>query len=104
MAVLEAWSYAKPVLITPECNLPEGFETNAALRIGATTEEITDGLKQLIKMSDGERTAMGARGRGLVAKRFSWPRMGQQMRAVYEWVLGGGQTPETVTLCEHGTS
>jgi poly(glycerol-phosphate) alpha-glucosyltransferase len=25
MAVLEAWSYARPVLMTSQCNLPEGF-------------------------------------------------------------------------------
>ena len=95
MAVLEAWSYAKPALITPECNLPEGFEADAALRIGTTPEEIADGLKQLREMSDNDRTAMGARGRDLVATRFSWPRIGEQMRAVYEWMLGGGATPES---------
>jgi glycosyltransferase involved in cell wall biosynthesis len=104
MAVLEAWSYAKPVLMTPECNFPEGFGAEAALRIGASPREISAGLKQLIEMSDDDRIAMGARGRDLVGKNFSWPRIGEQMRAVYQWVLGGGQTPETVRLCEHCTS
>ena len=98
MAVLEAWSYAKPVLITPECNLPEGFQANAALRIGTTPQELADGLKHLIEMSDGDRFAMGTHGRDLVAKNFSWPRIGEQMRAVYKWMLGGGQTPETIRL------
>jgi poly(glycerol-phosphate) alpha-glucosyltransferase len=102
MAVLEAWSYAKPVLMTPECNLPEGFEANAALRIGTTPKEIAAGLKVLREMSDDDRIAMGARGRDLVGKNFSWPRTGEQMRSVYEWMLGGGQAPETVRLCEHG--
>jgi poly(glycerol-phosphate) alpha-glucosyltransferase len=104
MAVLEAWSYAKPVVITPECNLQEGFEASAALRIGTTPEEIATGLKVLLEMSDNDRSQMGNRGRTLAATRFSWPRIGEQMRAVYEWMLGGGQTPETVRLCEHGTS
>ena len=98
MTVLEAWSYAKPVLMTPECNLPEGFEANAALRIGTTADEIAVGLKQLIEMSDDDRAAMGTRGRTLVATRFSWPRIGQQMHAVYDWMFGGGQTPETIRL------
>jgi len=104
MAVLEAWSYAKPVLMTPECNLREGFEANAALQIGKTREEIVDGLKVLREMSHNDRSQMGNRGRILVATRFLWPRIGEQMRSVYEWVLGGGQTPETVRLCEHCTS
>jgi poly(glycerol-phosphate) alpha-glucosyltransferase len=104
IAVLEAWSHAKPVLMSPECNLPEGFEADAALQIGTTPEEIAAGLKQLVEMTDGDRTTMGARGRDLVTENFSWPRIGEQMRAVYEWMLRGGQTPETVRLCEHSTS
>lgn len=98
MTVLEAWSYAKPVLITPECNLSEGFDADAALRIGTTSEEIAAGLKQLIEMSDDDRAAMGTHGRSLVATGFSWPRIGEQMRAVYDWMLGGGGRPDTIRL------
>ena len=98
MAVLEAWSYAKPVFMTPECNLPEGFEADAALRIGPTPEEIAAGLKVLREMSDNDRSQMGNRGRALVETKFSWPRIGEQMRAVYEWMLGSGPPPENVRL------
>ncbi len=98
MTVLEAWAYAKPVLMTPECNLPEGFVAGAALQIGTTSKEIAAGLKQLIEMSDDDRKAMGASGRALVAEAFSWARIGEQMRSVYEWMLGGGTRPETVRL------
>jgi len=98
MTVLEAWSYGKPVLMTPECNLPEGFGAEAALRIGASADEIAAGLKQLVEMRDEDRTAMGTRARTLVAAKFSWPQIGEQMRAVYEWVLGGGAPPETIKL------
>ena len=97
MSVLEAWSYAKPVLMTPECNLPEGFAAEAALRIGSSSDEIAAGLNQLAEMSDDDRAAMGSCGRTLVAKSFSWPRIGQQMRAVYECVLGA-EMPNTVRL------
>src|SRR5262249_10183256 len=45
MTVLEAWAYAKPVLMTAECNLPEGFAVEAAVRIGSSSEEIAAGLK-----------------------------------------------------------
>jgi len=98
MTVLEAWAHAKPVLMTPECNLPEGFQANAALRIGTTPDEIAAGLKQLAEMSDKDRNQMGNRGRVLVATRFSWPRIGEQMWQVYEWVLGGGSLPENVIV------
>ncbi len=98
MTVLEAWAYAKPVLMTSECNLPEGFVAGAALQTGTTSKQIAARLKQLIEMSDHDRKAMGARGRALVAETFSWPRIGEQMRWVYEWVLGGGTAPETIRL------
>jgi glycosyltransferase involved in cell wall biosynthesis len=95
MTVLEAWAHAKPVLMTPECNLPEGFAAEAAVRIGSSSDEISVGLNQLAGMSDQDLRAMGARGRDLVAKKFSWPRIGEQMRAVCEWVLGA-EMPNTV--------
>src|SRR5438094_1677971 len=98
MAVLEAWAHAKPVMMTPECNLPEGFAAEAAIQIGTSPEEIAAGLKQLIEMSDDDRKAMGGHGRTLVATEFSWPRIGEQMRTVYEWVLGGGGKPQSVRL------
>src|SRR5262245_39692733 len=98
MTVLEAWSYAKPVLMTPECNLPEGFSAEAALRIGSSADEIAAGLNQLFEMSDDDRAATGNRARTLVATRFSWPRIGEQMRAVYYWVVSGGSPPDTIRL------
>jgi len=98
MAVLEAWAYAKPVLMTPECNVPEGFAVEAAVQIGTKPGEIAVGLKKLTEMSDSDRTAMGGRGHALVATKFSWPSIGEQMRSVYEWVLGGGPQPESVRI------
>jgi len=94
MVVLEAWAYARPVIMTPECNLPEGFQAGAALPMEATVAGAAAGLNELWRMSDTERTAMGGRGRALVAERFTWPHISRQMEAVYDWMLGGGTRPE----------
>jgi len=98
MTVQEAWAHAKPVLMTPECNLPEGFAAGAALQIGTSPEEIAAGLRQMVEMSDDDRRKMGNRGHTLAATRFSWRQIGEQMRSVYEWLLGGGAPPQTVRL------
>lgn len=98
MVVLEAWAYGKPVVMSPECNLPEGFAAEAGLQIGTTPDAIAAGINQLMEMSDRDRQAMGARGRALVKEKFSWPKIGEQMRAVYQWVLGGGTPPECIRL------
>ena len=96
MVVLEAWAYAKPVLMTEECNLPEGFAAHAALRIGTDAPGIAAGLRTLVEMKDAERVTMGARGRELVAKKFSWPVIAAEMQRVCEWALNGGAVPESV--------
>jgi poly(glycerol-phosphate) alpha-glucosyltransferase len=98
MTVLEAWAYGKPVLMTSECNLPEGFAAGAALQIGTSPEQIATGLKELIELSDQDRRTIGDRGRTLASAKFSWVQIAEQMRAVYNWVLGGGATPPIVRL------
>jgi poly(glycerol-phosphate) alpha-glucosyltransferase len=93
MVVLEAWAYGKPVLMTPECNLPEGFANHAALRIGPDADSITRGLESFFSMSDADRIMMGAKGFSLVESRFSWKVVARQLKETYEWMLGGGQPP-----------
>ena len=65
MAVLEAWAYGLPVLMTDHCNLPEGFAANAALRIGTDVESIAEGMRELMSLpagvAGGELSVVGCR-------------------------------------------
>jgi poly(glycerol-phosphate) alpha-glucosyltransferase len=94
MSVLEAWAYGIPVVMTPECNLPEGFQAEAALRINHGLENIIEGLHVLFSMSHTDLASMGERGRALVQERFTWRKIAFQMRECYSWMLGGGTPPE----------
>jgi poly(glycerol-phosphate) alpha-glucosyltransferase len=96
MVVLEAWANSKPVIMTPECNLPEGFLAGAALKSEATEASLISGLNELQRMTDAERMAMGNRARDLVVQKFTWPKIGNQLQAVQEWILGGGTKPDCV--------
>jgi poly(glycerol-phosphate) alpha-glucosyltransferase len=93
MSVLEAWSYGLPVVMTPECNLPEGFACDAALEIrsgeGSQGSDFSfqHGLRALLEMSGAQRGSMGMRGRRLVEDRFTWPKVAAQMKALYEELL-----------------
>ena len=94
MSVLEAWSYGLPVVMTPECNLPEGFTCGAALEIrnGEKSFQFSDfsfqhGLRTLLEMSDWERAAMGMRGRKLVEEKFTWPKVAQSLKEIYDSLL-----------------
>jgi glycosyltransferase involved in cell wall biosynthesis len=93
MVVLEAWANSKPVIMTPECNLPEGFQAGAALKVEATEISLAAGLNELQRMTDTERMAMGSRGHDLVMERFTWSRVAQQLQSVQKWILGGGAKP-----------
>jgi glycosyltransferase involved in cell wall biosynthesis len=72
MGALEALSCGLPVLLTPQCNLPEAESAGAAIDIEADPQGITAGLIRLFNMAPEVRRAMGERGRKLIAAQFDW--------------------------------
>jgi glycosyltransferase involved in cell wall biosynthesis len=97
MAVLEAWSFGLPVLMTDGCNLPEGFRRGAAVRISHDAENLTAVLSSFLASSDDALTAIGQAGRRLVEESFTWKGVAAEMADVYRWVLGG-ERPGCVLL------
>lgn len=96
MVVLEAWAHSLPVLMTPMCNLPEGFENGAAVCAQPEAGSLTEALLRLEAMPSTERSAMGLAGRRLVAERFTWEKVAAQLAAVNAWLVGGGPAPACV--------
>ena len=96
MVVLEAWAHSLPVVMTSFCNLPEGFQCGAALRIEIEPINISLGLNKLFNMTDFERNEMGTRGNALVCQRFTWQKVAEELKQVYLWILGGGTPPSSV--------
>jgi poly(glycerol-phosphate) alpha-glucosyltransferase len=84
--------------MTAACNLAEGFAAGGAAEIPADGPGLVAGLRAFLDRSDRERTDMGAAGRRLAAERFSWRSIAGRMRAVYDWVLGGGPPPDCVRM------
>jgi len=98
MSVLEAWSYGLPVIMTPQCNIPLGFDLGAAIQIAPDKSSIAEGLRQFLAVSEDERKAMGQRGRRMVEEQFTWEKVAEDMCHVYKWVLDGGSSPDCVRL------
>jgi glycosyltransferase involved in cell wall biosynthesis len=86
MSILEAWAYELPVVMTDYCNLPEGFDVEAAIHIGTEVESMSAGMIKMIDSSDAELKAMGANGLNLVREKFTWPTIAAQMGELYQWV------------------
>ncbi len=98
MVVLEAWARRLAVLMTPACNLDEGFSAGAAMPIEPQAASIGEGLLRLFALPVDGRQTMGVAGHRLVAERFSRERTASEMLAVYSWLLGKAACPDSVEL------
>ena len=96
MSVLEAWSYARPTLITTACNLPEGKQTDATIQCEPNELDIRHGLRKLFIMNAEERQQLGQRARKLTTNRFTWPIVTSQMIDVYRWMLDRTAPPDCI--------
>jgi poly(glycerol-phosphate) alpha-glucosyltransferase len=96
MSILEAWSRRLPVLMTANCNLPEGTKADAVIPMEANAESIASALNRLFSMSCLELKEMGLRGRNLVEQHFQWPRVAEKMTQVYDWILNRGSQPSCI--------
>jgi poly(glycerol-phosphate) alpha-glucosyltransferase len=96
MAVLEAWAYELPVLMTKQCNLSEGFTSGSAMEIAAAPDDIAERLSKFFSLSDEELKVMGARGKDLVTNKFNWNQIAMQIHDVYKWVLNRGPMPANI--------
>jgi len=98
MAVLEAWAYGLPVIMTPQCNIQIGFKEAAAVKVEPEVGSIISGLHDFFSLTEDQRTKMGRRGRELVENQFIWGKVAKEMMSVYRWVLDGGSTPSCVIM------
>ena len=98
MSVLEAWANGLPVVMTPECNLPEGYVANAAIRVETGVESIAQGLDSLFSMSDGDLNEMGVKGKELVRQKFTWQTVAEEVKQIYDWMLDGGTPPSQIQI------
>ncbi len=104
MAVLEAWSYSVPVLMTDMCNLPQGFQASAAIRITHTVQGIQEGLRTFLCLSDEERIRIGCNGRTLVEEQFTWESVADRFLSVYQWMLGATAPPSCLDMAATSTT
>jgi poly(glycerol-phosphate) alpha-glucosyltransferase len=96
MAVLEAAACGLPVLLTPQCHFPDLAGNGGGIEVTPDVAGCEAGLKQLLALSPSELAAMGARGKQLVQKSYTWATVADRMLDVHRWIKGGGSKPECV--------
>lgn len=98
MTVLEAWSYGLPAVMTPACNLPEGFARNAALSCAPEPRSIAQALIDLARLDDVQRAVMASAARTLVRERFDWSVVTQSYSALYQALAAGSPLPSNLLV------
>ena len=93
MAVLEAWSWGTPVLMTRECNLPEGITSGAAMEITTDPDDLARSMLDFIGMSSFDRRAMALAGRELVSAKFDSRSVAKNVERLYLWLAGYKEVP-----------
>jgi len=96
MSVLEAWAYRLPVLMTDGCNIPEGFEYKAAVRVETEPDSISLGLQTIFEMTPDERGEMGNNGFNLVKSKYQWNTIAEDSVRLYQYLLNGEDKPSFV--------
>lgn len=96
VAILEAWACGIPVIMTRECNIPEGFNAGAALETSADPNAICIAIQAMISLNDNERAAMGKRGQELSKLRFNWNKATTDLNSVYHWLCRRAPQPACV--------
>ena len=96
MAILEAAAAGLPVLLTKQCNFSELARAGGAMETRPDQEACQEDLRRLMSMTPTDRRLMGARGRALIYRDYTWSKVASSMLGVYRWVLGSGDRPDFV--------
>jgi poly(glycerol-phosphate) alpha-glucosyltransferase len=92
MAVLEGWAAGTPAIITPECNLPEGFAAGAALECGRSPDAIARALEQALALDDQAWLGMAHAARELAGGTFAAATIAERWAAAYRGDLPAGSS------------
>ena len=96
LVIPEALSAEVPCIVThgaPWEGLPQH---GCGWWIPRTEDALEGALREAMTMPEAQRREMGHRGREWAEEAFSWKHVGQEMRALYAWVLGLGDRPACV--------
>lgn len=82
IATLEALAAGVPVLISPDCHLPQVADAHAGRIVEREVSALASALTHMLNTDD--LSAMSANARQLVAERFTWDVVAEQVEAVYQ--------------------
>ncbi len=96
VAMLEAWAWSLPAVLSRQCNFPKAYELGAAIESATEPAAMAEQLRRFMALSDAERSRMGCHGNTYVRENFDWPRVAGQFHSVYDWLVNGTARPDCI--------
>ena len=93
IAIAEALAFGLPVITTKGAPWEELTAHECGWWIDLGHAELRQCLKGVLPLSKVELSAMGERGRALMARKYAWRRVAAEMKQSYEWLLGRNDRP-----------
>ena len=100
VSVLEALGMGCPVVVSEQCHVAGIIENRCGWQIQPRAEEIESALDAVFALPSADARSMGAAGRALVKRSYSWSTIGARMSSLYAWV-NGGPLPAEVALLQN---
>ena len=96
VAVAESLACGTPAIATKGSPWEGLISNQCGWWIDHGPEPLAACLREAMLLPQEDLQSMGANGRRWMQSDFSWETVGQQMRATYDWLLGGGAPPSWV--------
>jgi len=82
IAILEAMAYTKPVIISTACGFPEVAVENAGIIVRPDSHELAKAMHRVLTSTNLAKE-MGANGRRMIERRYSWDRIAEETIEMY---------------------
>gem|GEM_PF-5912239 len=82
--------------MTEKCNLSDGFETDAAIKLELNKENIAGQILNMGSFDRKQRETMGENGFRLVQSKYDWKKIAEKFERTYRWLIDGKSKPEFI--------
>lgn len=93
LVVGEALQHGLPVITTTGTPWRRLGEEGCGWTVAPEVDALAGAIGALLALSDGEREAMGRRGRAWMDRDYQWAALGPRYLALYRWLAGRGPEP-----------
>ena len=90
--VVDAMAHGKPVITSTFAPWREVAERGCGWWVSNEPESLARAIGEMMGLRDEERAAMGAKGLGLVAEKYSWPAVAETVLNAYHSILKGKES------------